>query len=1342
MALARMPLGAPLERHLLGERDHRGLGGRVDADAGRVRQCGRRRQVHDGAAARVDHLRGESPATANSTPRSSPRSRRGVVGRRVEERVEAPDAGVVDQDVAAFERGRQCLDRCPVGDVALRRGAADRRGGGGRGSPSRSTATTSWPSWASRAAVAWPSPRPAPVTTAMPMVPPAARVGAGCRRACRTVAELRSGAHDDRSDAAAAGLLRTRPVPASASSCSRPLRRPPRPAAVPPSSVAPAVDRAVVTTAPPVTAAGLVGRDPVGHTSVQRRARSRRTSSAEISGVVASRRVGRVVWVHNDSGATATVYAIEWPGRAGDASRSSGRDRGRLGGHRGGPRARRRSAVPVRGRHRGQRRIARPRGDLSLPRARSRRGVGDRRRDHPALSRSRARRRSVRGRSATGRLVHDHEGVAASHRRCSAWPKPGPGSSTRGARGGGHGRGAPRPTSPALTSRPTARALAIRTYLSRCGSTPMTDGDVAAALASVACVGPFVVEAQGEAIAFRADGRAMITISEGDHPAINLITLTVRAGCCSEHVFVTVGGGLQQPGCAVAGDRTGPVRPRPAPRAAVEPTRECRPGGRRRRQPGMVAQARALRAAALDRRARRPRTVVPYAELHCHSNFSFLDGASHPEELVEEAARLGLEGLALTDHNGFYGVVRFAEAARAHGLPTVFGAELTLGIDAARTEPGRPIPHGRAPGGAGARPGGLRPPRPCDQRGADGGGEGRAARHARSAHRDRRRPVASSADHWVVLTGCRKGAVPAALERDGPRGGRRALDDLVAALRARQRGGRVVGSRPSARLGPQRRAGRARGRCAASRSWPPTTCTTTARRGAGWPRRSPRCAPGAASTTSTAGCPRRRAPTCARAPSSSRASPATRAWSSAAAHRSRVRVRSHARGPEPAAVPVPARRSTRWRYLRQVTEQGARRAVRPAPPTSACRGAYAQIDHELGLIEQLGFPRLLPRRVGHRRVLPARRHLLPGSRVGRQLGGLLRARHHQRRCGRARAAVRTVPVARTRRSARHRHRHRERPSRRGHPVRLREARPPSRRAGRQRHHLPGQVVGARHGQGARLRDRPAGRVREGGRSAGRPVPASRRDIPADVLELAREIEHFPRHLGIHSGGMVICDRPVIEVCPVEWGRMENRSVLQWDKDDCAAVGLVKFDLLGLGMLERAALRRRLSSASTTGVEVDLATIPQEDEVYDMLCEADTIGVFQVESRAQMATLAPAAAPHLLRPRRRGRAHPPGPHPGWVGAPLHPPPQRPGAGHLPAPVARDSRWRRPSACRCSRSSSCRWPSTSPGSARARPISCARPWDPSAARSAWSDCGSSCTRAWPSVASPATSPIRST
>src|SRR5258706_10777948 len=90
--------------------------------------------------------------------------------------------------------------------------------------------------------------------------------------------------------------------------------------------------------------------------------------------------------------------------------------------------------------------------------------------------------------------------------------------------------------------------------------------------------------------------------------------------------------------------------------------------------------------------------------------------------------------------------------------------------------------------------------------------------------------------------------------------------------------------------------------------------------------------------------------------------------------------------------------------------------------------------------------------------------------------------------------------------------------------------------------------------------------------------------------------------------------------------MENRSVLQWDKDDCAAVGLVKFDLLGLGML--SALHYAVDLIREhRGIELDLATIEQDDAVYDMLCRADSIGVFQVESRAQMATLP------RLKPRR-------------------------------------------------------------------------------------------------------------
>ena len=122
------------------------------------------------------------------------------------------------------------------------------------------------------------------------------------------------------------------------------------------------------------------------------------------------------------------------------------------------------------------------------------------------------------------------------------------------------------------------------------------------------------------------------------------------------------------------------------------------------------------------------------------------------------------------------------------------------------------------------------------------------------------------------------------------------------------------------------------------------------------------------------------------------------------------------------------------------------------------------------------------------------------------------------------------------------------------------------------------------------------------------------------MALADQLLGFPRHLGIHSGGMVICDRPVSEVVPVEWARMPGRSVVQWDKDDCAAAGLVKFDLLGLGMLTALHLMIDLV-AEHHGRKVELHELqPTDPEVYAMLQRADSVGVFQVESRAQMATL--------------------------------------------------------------------------------------------------------------------------
>lgn len=126
-----------------------------------------------------------------------------------------------------------------------------------------------------------------------------------------------------------------------------------------------------------------------------------------------------------------------------------------------------------------------------------------------------------------------------------------------------------------------------------------------------------------------------------------------------------------------------------------------------------------------------------------------------------------------------------------------------------------------------------------------------------------------------------------------------------------------------------------------------------------------------------------------------------------------------------------------------------------------------------------------------------------------------------------------------------------------------------------------------------------------------------------MVDLATQISNLPpRHMGIHSGGMVICDRPIADVCPVEWARMENRSVLQWDKDDCAAIGLVKFDMLGLGMLSALHYAIDLAAEYKGGLKVDLAQLDlSEPAVYEMLQRADSVGgVFQVESRAQMATL--------------------------------------------------------------------------------------------------------------------------
>ena len=261
-------------------------------------------------------------------------------------------------------------------------------------------------------------------------------------------------------------------------------------------------------------------------------------------------------------------------------------------------------------------------------------------------------------------------------------------------------------------------------------------------------------------------------------------------------------------------------------------------------------------------------------------------------------------------------------------------------------------------------------------------------------------------------------------------------------------------------------------------------------------------------------------------------------------------------------------------WLRKLTMRRARRQRYGTP--EAHPEAYAQLEHELEMIEELGFPGYFL--VVYDIVTFCRDNDIYCQGRGSAANSAVcyALRHHQRRRGEARAAVRAVPRPR---------------SATGRPTSTSTSSPTGAR--RSSSTSTTSTAGEHTAQVANVisyrprsavRDMakafgyspgPAGRLEQADRPLGlRVATADVDDIPAQVVEFANELQTFPRHLGIHSGGMVICDRPVIEVCPVEWARMPDRTVLQWDKDDCAAVGLVKFDLLGLGHALGAALRVR------------------------------------------------------------------------------------------------------------------------------------------------------------------------
>ncbi|KQW05765.1 DNA polymerase III subunit alpha [Leifsonia sp. Root4] len=614
-------------------------------------------------------------------------------------------------------------------------------------------------------------------------------------------------------------------------------------------------------------------------------------------------------------------------------------------------------------------------------------------------------------------------------------------------------------------------------------------------------------------------------------------------------------------------------------------------------------------------------TIVPYAELHVHSHYSFLDGASSPEQLLEEAKRLGLHGIALTDHDGFYGVVRLAETAESYPeVKTIFGAELSLGLSGPQN--GVADPEGshllvlaRGEGGyhrlaaaitagqlAGAEKG--RPIYDLEQLAEAAGGE------------------------WLILSGCRKGAVrqalaAAATPAEGAEAAAAELAELVRlfgagnvavelfdhghpmdsttndvlAELAAAAGLPVVATNvvhyatPSEhRLASAVAAVRARRSLDEMDGWLPASDGAHLRSGAEMAVRFARF-PGAIEQTVRY------------------------------AEELAFTLRSARPGLPKQDVP-PGHTPMSW--LRDLVWKGAARKY--PDMTDAMR---SRIERELEVIELKDFPGYflivydIVREARSRGILCQGR----GSAANSAVCYLLDI-----------TAVDSIffdlPFERFLSSIRD-----EEPDidvdfdsdRREEIIQYVYA-----KYGRHNAAQVANVISYRPKVAVRDMAKALGyspgqqdawsRQMEGW---GRTVTPSDPEtvIPDAVTDLATQLLTFPRHLGIHSGGMVLTDRPVGEVCPIEHARKENRTVLQWDKDDCAWMGLVKFDLLGLGML--AALQYAFDMArDLLGEEWSLDTMPKEEAgVYDMLCRADSIGVFQVESRAQMGTLP------RLKPRR-------------------------------------------------------------------------------------------------------------
>ncbi|WP_079054375.1 PHP domain-containing protein [Streptomyces graminilatus] len=602
-----------------------------------------------------------------------------------------------------------------------------------------------------------------------------------------------------------------------------------------------------------------------------------------------------------------------------------------------------------------------------------------------------------------------------------------------------------------------------------------------------------------------------------------------------------------------------------------------------------------------------------WAELHVHSAFSFLQGCAQPHELVDEAVRLGISVLALTDRDGLYAARRLTEAAKEAGIGTVFGAELTLNDP----ELGSPVVLAR--GLAGFR-----------QLSAVISAAQLAGRKGAPRYNLAALSEAAAAGQWAVLPGC---PAPGADRRNVTAVARR-LERLVEVFGPGVHAELVHHHLPEDSVANDAMA------VAAHRIGIPVIATGAVHYAA--PRQA-RLAQAVAAL--------RRRETLDHAAGHLMPAPTAnlRSYTEMAQWLARypgvlettlelgrsLVVDLDQLRPELPGFPTPAGYDEDG-WLRYLSERAcaARYGERDDPASAR---AWRQLDHELSVIAQLGM-------AGYFLIV----HDICQFAIGRGIW-----------CqGRGSAAsslvcyvlrITSVDVLQHGGLLFERFLSMERGSPPDIDIDFEAARREEviqyvfNRYGRR---FSAQVANVISYQpklavtdAARCLGYPAARIREMTRHLHHEPPGPDADVPADVRELAAQLHTLPRHLGVHSGGMVLTREPIGEFMPVEWATAEGRSVLGGDKDDVADARLIKIDLLGLGILSALHTAADLIHEHY-GVQLDLASIPQDDpDVYRMIAAGETVAVFQADSVSSPGVLSAsryATAPSLASSGGSGR----------------------------------------------------------------------------------------------------------